>query len=232
MEYGKIIKGKFISRPNRFVAKVEINGSEQDCHVKNTGRCKELLIPNATVYLEDFSQEQKRKLKYSLVAVEKGERLINMDSQAPNKVVYEALLNGEISLDGMGKLKLIKPESSFLASRFDFFVEDEFKNGAYVEVKGVTLESDGVVSFPDAPTERGVKHLNELSKAIDKGFLAYVIFVIQMEGVSYFTPNVNRHLEFATTLNKVAKSGVKVLAYDCLVTKSSLKINREVKVRL
>ena len=153
MKYEKIVPARFISRPNRFVAIVNHNGNEISVHVKNTGRCRELLVPDSVVYLEDFSYRQgKRKLLYDLIAVRKGDLLINMDSQAPNKVVREALENGSIKLSGMSELTIIRPEKVYGDSRFDFYIEDKNGEKGFVEVKGVTLESDGIASFPDAPT--------------------------------------------------------------------------------
>ena len=164
MRYKKIVEGRFISRPNRFVAYVDIDGVETAVHVKNTGRCKELLTEDAVVYLED-SMNDARKLRHSLVAVMKGDRLVNMDSQAPNMVAKEWLNSGDAHLDGLSNIEIVKGEQTFGKSRFDFYVKDDSGREGYLEVKGVTLENDGVVSFPDAPTERGVKHINELVEA-------------------------------------------------------------------
>ena len=184
MRYDKIISAKFISRPNRFIAIVNLNGEEVSVHVKNTGRCRELLVPDTTVYLEDFSYRMgKRKLFYDLVAVEKDSLLINMDSQAPNKVAFEALKNGKIQLLGMSDLNIIRSETVYGDSRFDFYVEDVNGEKGFVEVKGVTLENDGAASFPDAPTERGIKHVYELIKAAENDYHAYILFVIQMQGI-------------------------------------------------
>lgn len=226
MLYENIVEGTFINRPNRFIAQVEIQGNVEKCHVKNTGRCKELLVPGATVYLER-SNNIKRKTRFSLISVEKKGRLINMDSNAPNKVVYEWLKKGRLFPD----ITLIKPETKYNNSRFDFYVEHGDKK-TFIEVKGVTLEEDGIVRFPDAPTIRGVKHLNELQDAKKEGYEAYVVFVIQMKGVKYFTPNDVTHKEFGDTLRRAGKSGVDILAYDCQVTKNSLIISDEVEVRL
>ena len=237
MKYKKIIEAKFINRPNRFIAEVEVNGEFVISHVKNTGRCKEILVPGARVYLEDFSEDMKnRKLRYSLIGVKKvcdsKEILINIDSQAPNKVVREALQEGKINLFGMGKLVKIKPEVTYNSSRLDFYVEDENGVKGYIEVKGVTLENDGVASFPDAPTERGIKHLNELSQLAKSGYKSYVIFVIQMEGMKRFTPNEKRHKAFKDALKTACEKGVNILAYECKVPKDSLTLSKEVKVEL
>lgn len=243
MRYNNIRKAKFIERLNRFIAKIEIDGEVVDCHVKNTGRCKELLLSGADIYVEE-SDNPNRKTKYDLISVYKGDLLINMDSQVPNKVVGEWLKKGHL----FENISLIKPEKVYGKSRFDFYVEEDADNKkdkeksfkeeapakrkAFIEVKGVTLELDGVVKFPDAPTERGVKHLKELAESIEEGYEAYVIFVIQMQGMKYFTPNEETHKEFADTLREVVKRGVKVLAYGCEITEDSIDIIEEVPVRL
>ena len=183
MNYNQIIKGSFIERQNRFKAVCEISSGNIAVHVKNTGRCRELLVPNATVLLEK-STSPLRKTPYSLVAVMKGNRLINMDSQAPNKAVYEALQSGKIDL-ALGKITYIKPEAKYGNSRFDFYVETE-RHKIFIEVKGVTLEKNNIAMFPDAPTERGIKHITELTKAVSEGFKAFVIFVIQMKNPRLF----------------------------------------------
>lgn len=237
MKYEKIIKAKFMEKPNRFIATVEVSGQPIKAHVKNTGRCKELLKEGATVYLEDFEgRMSNRKMRYSLVGVEKitdeGVLMVNMDSQAPNKVVAEALAAGKIMLEGMGKLTVIKAEKTFGQSRFDFYVEDEEERSGYIEVKGVTLENRGIVQFPDAPTERGVKHLKELISAADAGHKAFVIFVIQMAGMKEFRPNDSTHKEFGDALREASLKGVKVLAYECRVGYDFLEIDVPVKVNL
>ncbi len=224
MTYLNIRKAKFISRPNRFIANIEINGKAEICHVKNTGRCKELLTENATIYVHE-SDNKKRSTKYDLISVYKGDRLINIDSQAPNKVIGEWLL-----YSGLFKnITCIKSECKYKNSRFDFFIETEEKK-IFVEVKGVTLEDEGIVLFPDAPTERGVKHLNELMNCIDEGYEAYVLFVIQMRDVLYFTPNIKTHKAFGETLKLAYNKGVKILAVDCEVTEISITARNLVKV--
>ena len=231
MNYNKIVSAKFIERPNRFIAYCEIDGKIEKVHVKNTGRCRELLIPECAVYLEE-SDNQNRKTKYSLIAVQKGDRLINMDSQAPNKVVYEALINKTIILPGLnGEIKLIKPEKTYGSSRFDIYLETENKK-AFIEIKGATLEEHDIVMFPDAKTERGLKHVNELMQAQKQGYNAYVIFIVQMDNVLYFTPNKKMHIELADALKKAQESGVEVLAYDCDITPESINIKGKVKVIL
>lgn len=233
MKYEKIVSARFLSRPNRFVAIVNLNGNEISVHVKNTGRCRELLVPDSVVYLEDFSYRQgKRKLLYDLIAVRKGDLLINMDSQAPNKVTREALENGSIKLPGMSELTIIRSEKVYGDSRFDFYVEDKNSEKGFVEVKGVTLENNGIASFPDAPTERGVKHLNELVRAMENGYHSYVLFVIQMSGMKLFTPNDMTHKVFGDILRYAAKKGVHILAYECRVKPDSLEILRPVPIEL
>ena len=226
MKYNKIVKAEFIERPNRFVAKVRLDGEEIFCHVKNTGRCRELLCSGAEIYLED-SENPQRKYRYSLVTVRKGERLVNMDSQAPNKVVGEWLKNGGL----FNNITLLKPESRYGSSRFDFYCEYEDKK-AYIEVKGVTLENDNIVSFPDAPTERGARHVSELAECIKEGYEAYIIFVIQMKDVLYFTPNESHDPTFAAALKKAEGEGVKVIAVDCLVSEEEMQIKNFVQVKL
>ena len=226
MQYGKILPARFLSRPNRFVARVEAEGEELVCHVKNTGRCWELLVPGATVWLEE-SPNPSRKTKFDLIAVEKGDRLINMDAQAPNKVFGEWAAAGGFR-EG---LTLLRPETTYRSSRFDFYWESS-KGRGFVEVKGVTLEEDGVVRFPDAPTLRGVKHLDELVKAREAGYEAAVCFVIQMENVRWFAPNDVTHPEFGQALRRAAQAGVEILAMDCAVTPQSLTMGKSVPIRL
>jgi len=226
MQYGKVRQGRFLARPNRFIAHVELDGGTQVCHVKNTGRCRELLTPGAAVYLEE-SGNPARKTRYDLIGVEKGDLLINMDAQAPNRVFDEWARSGRF-LDG---LTLLRPETVWGQSRFDFYWEAGERRG-FVEVKGVTLEEDGVARFPDAPTLRGVKHLNELARAAGEGYEAAVCFVIQMKGPVRFEPNERTHPEFGQALRDAARAGVRVLAYDCRVTRDSLRLDAPVPVEL
>ena len=237
MEYKHIVEGRFLERPNRFIAMVEIENTEEGIpkggkhriervHVKNTGRCRELLQEGVRVYLEK-NEHPGRSTAYDLVAVEKGERMINMDSQAPNKVVEEWLQESGFFSDILS----IKPEFPYKNSRFDFFVET-MKEKILIEVKGVTLEENGVVRFPDAPSERAVKHVEELQRAKKEGFRVCVLFVVQMEGVEYFTPNRDTHLKFAGALCHAADDGVEILAFDCIVTERSMRIHHPVPVRL
>lgn len=227
MKYGTVAPGRFLARPNRFIAHVELDGQTQICHVKNTGRCRELLVPGARVYLEDFGPDTKRKTRYDLIAVEKGSLLINMDSQAPNKAVEEFLRAGGL----WESPTLVRPETKWGNSRFDFYLE-QGERKAFLEVKGVTLEQEGLALFPDAPTQRGVKHLEELTAAAAAGFEAYVLFLIQMKGVHTFRPNWELHPQFGQALVQAAQAGVNVLAYDCRVTPSSMVLDAPVPVNL
>ena len=224
MKYKNIKSGTFISRPNRFIAHVEISGKEEVCHVKNTGRCRELLIPGVKVYLEESDNPQ-RKTRYDLVSVMKGDKLFNIDSSAPNKVFGEWAINSGY----FGEVTYIKPECKFSNSRFDFYMETK-KDRIYVEVKGVTLEKDGVLMFPDAPTERGVKHLNELVKCVEAGYKAYAVFVIQTDEAKYFTPNIVTHHEFGEALKYAKQSGVEIIAVKCSVSQDEINITEQVDV--
>ncbi|MBR2953810.1 MAG: DNA/RNA nuclease SfsA [Clostridia bacterium] len=224
MKYNNIVKGEFIDRPNRFIANVIIDDKVEVCHVKNTGRCKELLVKGNTVYLQK-SDNINRKTKYDLIAVQKGDRLINMDSQVVNYVALEYIPNL------FENIRLIKPEYKYGNSRFDIYVETENEK-IFIEVKGVTLENDSVVRFPDAPTERGVKHLKELQKAVTEGYKAYVMFVVQMSDVKYFEPNSETHPEFAEELRSAKNNGVIPLAFDCAVTPNSIVIRKPLLIKL
>ena len=226
MIYNNIYPGIFISRPNRFIAHIEIEGRVEICHVKNTGRCRELLIPGVPVYVQ-LADNPNRKTKYDLISVQKGNRLINMDSAAPNKVFGEWLASKEY----FGETQLIKPESTYGNSRFDFYIETPTQK-IYTEVKGVTLEEADSLLFPDAPTLRGVKHIQELCRCKAEGYGAAIAFIIQMEGALYFTPNRKTHPEFGQALEKAAKAGVEILALDCLVTENSLSIHHFIPVKL
>ncbi|WP_297289531.1 DNA/RNA nuclease SfsA [uncultured Flavonifractor sp.] len=226
MQYRNVKKGIFRARPNRFIAHVEVDGAVEVVHVKNTGRCRELLVPGATVYLEE-SDNPARKTRYDLIAVEKGQLLVNMDAQAPNKVFQEWAEGGGF-LPG---LTLLRPETTWGSSRFDFYWEAGERRG-FVEVKGVTLEEDGHARFPDAPTERGVKHLEELIRCQDEGYEAAVCFVIQMAGMQDFAPNDKTHPAFGAALRRAAASGVTVLAQECEVAPDRLRLAGPVSVRL
>lgn len=226
MKYREIVPATFCTRQNRFIAQVNLDGQKTTVHVKNTGRCRELLQAGAAVYLER-SHNPNRKTQYDLVAVEKGNRLINMDAQAPNQVFQEWAQAGHFR----PHLTLLRPETRFGSSRFDFYWEDGTHRG-FVEVKGVTLEERGIVRFPDAPTERGVKHLNELVQAKRAGYEAAICFVVQMSGVRFFTPNEDTHPEFGAALRAATAAGVEVMAYDCQVTKDTIVLDRPVPIQL
>ncbi len=223
MKYKNITQGVFISRPNRFIAKVNIDGTEHTVHVKNTGRCKELLVPGCTVFMEK-SDNPARKTQYDLISVIKGDRVINMDSQAPNTVFVHWV---EKQYPGA----VIKREKTYKDSRFDCYIETE-ADKIFVEVKGVTLEENGCVRFPDAPTERGIKHIHGLMDAVENGYKAAVFFVIQMENVVSFSPNYDTHPQFGQALKAAAATGVHILAYSCKVTPDTLELDKPVPVIL
>ncbi len=225
MRYGKMVEGVFRERPNRFIAYVEIGGRVEICHVKNTGRCRELLPPGAKVWCA-VNDNPNRKTKFDLITVEKGSRLINMDSQAPNIATGEWLKSG-----GLGEIDNLRAETTHGDSRFDFSFT---KNGkqCFLEVKGVTLETGGVCAFPDAPTERGAKHLRGLSRSAGEGYGAYVLFVIQMADVQYLHPNDATDPDFGIALRQAAADGVQILAVECNVTPDSMEIGKEVEVRI
>ena len=225
MEYTNVEKGSFCRRPNRFIAEVKLGNEIVVCHVKNTGRCRELLLPGAEVYLKR-EDNPKRKTRYSLIHVKKGERLINIDSQAPNRIAEEWLPQSGLFPDDTVFLR----EKTFENSRFDFYFEHETAKG-YLEVKGVTLEEDGVVSFPDAPTQRGEKHLRELIRCKEQGMEAYILFVVQMSHVRYFTPNVKNDPAFSKALREAYESGVSVFAMDCLVEPEKVTVGGPVEIR-
>jgi len=223
LRYPNICEGKFIRRINRFLAEVLIDGRKTMCHVKNTGRLKELLTDGAVVYLEK-SSDPMRKTGYSLISVKKGSRIVNIDSQAPNKVFCEGMVEGKIKLPGFDQVSCIKQESTYGTSRFDFYIENGSRK-AYVEVKGVTLETEGIAKFPDAPTQRGVKHIYELTDAKKSGFDAYIVFIIQMNNIKYFTPNDATHREFGEALRFAAENGVGVIALECDVWPDCIELN-------
>ena len=260
MKYNRVVPGIFQKRPNRFIAHVCIHGKEEVCHVKNTGRCKELLVPGCTVYCA-VSDNPNRKTKFDLIAVKKkvenheGDAdqnttasddknalsanhknefetdtvlLINMDSQAPNAAVKEWLASGA---SPFGQIDLLKPECRHGNSRFDFYLECN-KRKIFIEVKGVTLEDDGVVLFPDAPTERGVKHVHELIQCHAEGYETYILFVVQMERARYFTPNRKTHPQFADALYEAKQAGVELLAYMCTVSPNEMKMDKPLEIKL
>ena len=226
MHYKNVISGRFLARPNRFIAHVETTEGVQICHVKNTGRCRELLVPGATVYLEP-GRTPGRRTAFDLIAVEKGDLLINMDAQAPNRVFEEWAAAGGFSPD----VTAVRREVSWGESRLDFCLETS-RGPHLVEVKGVTLEDNGAARFPDAPTERGVKHILELTRAVREGLDATLFFVVQVENIHSVTPNDETHPAFGEALRFAASQGVNVCAYDCLVTPDSIAIRRPVPVIL
>lgn len=225
MKYRHIVAGKFLSRPNRFIAYVDIDGNIEKVHVKNTGRCKELLLENAEVYLEKSEQET-RSTAYDLIAVEKNGRVVNMDSQAPNAAVYEWLRQGGLVENPV----VVKPETTFGDSRFDFYFETEDGKKCFMEVKGVTLEEEGIARFPDAPSDRAVKHIKELMKAREAGYDAFLVFVVQMDGINYVIPNFETQPEFADILHEARMAGVQVMAYDCEVKPDEMTIRSPLPV--
>ena len=225
MKYENMVSGRFLARPNRFIAHVEIGGNKEIVHVKNTGRCRELLTVGTEVWCH-FDPNPARKTHYDLITVRKSDRLINMDSQAPNAAAKEWLLSG-----GLGDIQNLKAESFHGDSRFDFSFTKDGKT-CYLEVKGVTLENDGVCAFPDAPTERGVKHLRGLAALAQQGYGAYVLFVIQMPDVKYLHPNDATDPAFGAALRDAAAAGVQILAMDCAVTENTMDIRLPVLVKL
>ena len=225
MKYDHMVPGAFLDRPNRFIAHVRIGEETCTVHVKNTGRCRELLVPGCRVWCQE-SDNPARKTKYDLICVEKGQRLINMDSQAPNAAAGQWLASG-----GLGEISDLRPETVHGDSRFDFSFQKDGKQ-CFLEVKGVTLETEGVCAFPDAPTERGAKHLRGLARAAEEGYGAYVLFVIQMEDVRFLHPNDATDPAFGKALREAARSGVVVLAMDCRVTPQSMELQKPVPVKL
>lgn len=229
MKYNNIVEATFLERPNRFIAYARLGEEIVICHVKNTGRCRELLIPEKTkVYLEDHGENTERKTRYSLIKVVKGDRIINMDSQAPNQIVKEWMEQGGLYPD----IRYIKRECKYDNSRFDIYYERENGIKGFVEVKGVTLEDNDVARFPDAPTERGVKHIYELIQAKGEGYEANIVFVIQMDGIRYFTPNDAMHKAFGDALREAKKAGVNIVAVECDVTKDEVWAKDYVTVHL
>ncbi len=225
MQYDNIRRGQFISRPNRFIANILVNGKEEICHVKNTGRCTELLVPGATIFVQEVKNDR-RRTKFDLVSVFKGERLVNIDSQIPNNIFREWIESNNY----FPGLSLVKPEYKYRNSRLDYYLEAGDQK-IMVEIKGVTLEKDGAAFFPDAPTERGIKHINDLCHAITEGYEAYLIFIIQMKNVLYFAPNRETHPAFADAVLRSVDMGVQLLALDCDVTADSITVGNYVKVK-
>lgn len=224
MRYKKVKEGQFIKRPNRFIAYASVDGKEEICHVKNTGRLGELLYKGAKVYVEE-SDNKNRKTKFDLIAVYKGDILYNIDSQAPNKVMEDYIPRF------FENVTYVKPECKYKNSRFDFYIEYNGKK-AFMEVKGVTLEKNGAMLFPDAPTVRGVKHLDELCECVKEGYEAYAVFVICADSGEYFAPNGETHREFAEKLKRAKESGVNIIALKCTVTKDELQIKERMEVKI
>ena len=226
MKYENTKRAVFLDRPNRFIAHVDLNGQTETVHVKNTGRCKELLIPGTEVILEE-SVNPARKTKYDLICVNKSGRWINMDSQVPNKAAAEWIRAGRLFPEEV----TLKTEKLYGNSRFDIYVESPCRK-AFIEVKGVTLEENDIARFPDAPTQRGVKHVEELIRCQEDGYEAYLLFVIQMKGIREFEPNWSTHPQFGEVLQKAQNAGVHLLAYDCLIREDYIEIQDPVPIRL
>ncbi len=226
MKYKNIHQGIFLNRPNRFIANVIINGKKEKVHVKNTGRCKEILKEGTTVFLEK-SNNPNRKTKYSLISAYKDDLLINMDSQVPNAVVYDGIINNKV--DELKNIDFLKREVKYSNSRFDLFFEKDIDKG-FIEVKGVTLEKNGLALFPDAPTERGTKHVLEMTKAVKEGYKGYIFFLIQINNIKYFTPNTSMDKNFSNALIKAKEKGVNILAYNSIVKKNSIVLNEKIKI--
>lgn len=226
MKYAHVIQGTFVERPNRFIAMVNIHGHIEKAHVKNTGRCRELLIPGTTVFLQ-VHDDPKRKTKYSLITVLKGDTYINIDSQIPNKLAEEYVKAGHV----LNEPLTVKREKTYGDSRFDLFVTSGNRQ-MFIEVKGVTLNQEGVARFPDAPTERGVKHIKGLIKAIENGYEAAILFIVQMKGISHFEPNMETHPEFGHVLKEAQKAGVRLLAVDCQVGSDWIETDQPVEINL
>lgn len=231
MKYENIVTGIFLERPNRFIAMAEVDGKTEKCHVKNTGRCKEILVPGAELYLQDHwidgKADSKRKTRYDVIAVKKGNQIVNMDSQVPNKAVAQWLAEGNL----FSRNAVIRPEQKYGNSRFDLYIEDGDRR-AFMEIKGVTLEADGIARFPDAPTQRGVKHVQELCQCRKDGYEAYIFFLIQMKGVHRLEPNWRTHEAFGKALMEAQDCGVQILACDSVVTEDSIVVGDPVEVSL
>lgn len=226
MTYENIFPATFLSRPNRFVAEIELEGRRDICHVKNTGRCRELLTPGADIWVQKVHSPT-RRTEYDLITVRKGDMLVNIDSAAPNRVFAQWVEGSGY----FGETARIRPETVHGDSRFDFYIESGERR-IFVEVKGVTLEHSGVAAFPDAPTERGVKHLHGLKRCVGEGFEAFAVFILQMDGMRYMIPNRDTHPEFAAALAEAKAAGVRLMALGCAVTESTIAVKDFVEVRL
>lgn len=231
MKYANIRCAQFIRRLNRFTAMIEWQGEQHLAHVKNTGRLQELLLPGAVIYVQEH-QDPARKTKFSLIAVEQDQQIINIDSQVPNAVAYEALESGRLTLPELrGPYSRIQRERCYGSSRFDLYLETG-EQRAFMEVKGVTLKQDGEARFPDAPTTRGIKHIEELIKAKEDAYLAYLLFIVQRQDCPFFAPNIAMHPELAAALQLASANGISLLAYDCLVAQDSIALRQEIPIRL
>ncbi len=228
MQYSIVKSATFLQRPNRFIAHVLVDGNDEIVHVKNTGRCREILQEGTSVIIEEAANKE-RKTKYSLIAAYKGEVLINIDSQIPNAVVYESIKDNLIK--ELPTVTKLSREVVYGNSRFDLYFEAESQKG-FIEVKGVTLEEDGVAMFPDAPTERGTKHIHEMIKAVQEGYAGYIFFLVQLRGVCYFTPNKIRDPKLAEALSIAREKGVSILAYDSVVTEDGIVLGEPVRILL
>lgn len=226
MIYKNIVEGIFINRPNRFIANVLINGKSEIAHVKNTGRCREILIEGTKIFLEKSSNPN-RKTKYSVISALKGNMLINIDSQVPNDVVYQSINDGKVH--NFNDITLLKKEVTYNNSRFDLYFETNEKKG-FIEIKGVTLELDGLSMFPDAPTDRGRKHVEEMIRAVEEGYSGFMFFLIQIDGIHRFTPNRNMDKKFSDSLLKAKKSGVEIIAYNSKVTQDEITLGEQIEV--
>lgn len=229
MIYKKVLAATFIKRPNRFLAHVLIDGKEEIVHVKNTGRCRELLVPGARVILEDCSHRPNRKTSYSLIAVWKRDMLVNMDSQVPNLVVYQALEEGKVL--GLDHITSLRREVTYKNSRFDIYFEGE-KDKGFMEIKGVTLEDEGIARFPDAPTARGRKHIEEMVDAVAEGYRGIIFFLIQMKGPRKFYPNWEMDQDFSQALKDASEKGVEIMAYDSIVGENSIILDKSVEISI
>jgi len=231
MKYESVIEGRFVERINRFVAIVEIGGEIEKVHVKNTGRCKELFIKGVRVYLEP-AKNPDRKTRYSIVALYKGDKLINIDSQIPNACAYEALFKNAMLKQAIKDICVVKREVTYKNSRFDLYFETSKGKKGFIEVKGVTLEVDGIAKFPDAPTVRGVKHVRELIESVEEGYESYILLVVQMKPVHFFVPNALTDPDFAKSLKRAKEKGVGILCFDSIVKPDSIVIDQPIEVKL
>ncbi len=229
MKYNNIKCAKFVHRKNRFIAEIIINNNIELCHIKNTGRCKELLIEGVDIFVQE-NDNPNRKTKYSLICVKKGDLLINMDSQIPNYVAKEAIEKGIIK--ELKDISYIKQEVTYKKSRFDIYFEKKTGQKGFIEIKGVTLEENGIARFPDAPSQRAIKHINELIEAKNEGYDVYILFVIQLKNIKHFEPNKQTHYAFYEALKRAKNHKIPILAYDCFVDIDQILLKDKVKIML